>query len=314
MKRLICGGLLTCFLGAMQVVQAADPVQLRYKFTPGEVNTYQTTNKTKQEVSVAGQEISNTVDMTITATRGVERKTEDGLFRVKSTNKRIRVQGDFGPAGKYKFDSEALEPETGSILSDSLNPVFASLGSVEVSFTVSDQGEVRDVSGYEEALAGIVKDGPAAAAFSGGGSNEAFKSSLSDTLPRLPEEAVKVGDSWELPYDLTLKGLGKFKGTRTYTLDEVAEKDGRQIATISMDLELEGTIELKQGPAKVTGTFEVSDSDAKYHFDLESGRIASSELKFTIDGKLNTDINNQTIMTELSQEQTTTTKLMEKAE
>ena len=313
MKRLILGGLLTCFLGATQFAHAADPVQLRYKFTPGKVDTYQTINKTKQDISVNGQELSNTIDMTITATRGVEGQADDGKYRVKSTNKGIKVQGDFGPAGKYKYDSEAIEQDGGSVLSETLNPVFGSLASVEVTFTVSDRGEVGEVSGYAEAMQGVLQ-GPAAAAFTGGGTDEAFKSSVSDTLPELPKDAVKVGDSWTIPYDLNMKGLGTFKGKRTYTLDEVAEKDGHQVATISMEMELEGDIDIKQGPAKVTGKFEITDSDAKYYLDLDTGRITSSDLKFTLDGKLNTDINNQTIGTDLSQEQTTSTKLIETAE
>ena len=81
-----------------------------------------------------------------------------------------------------------------------------------------------------------------------------------------------------------------------------------------MEMELEGDIDIKQGPAKVTGKFEITDSDAKYYLDLDTGRITSSDLKFTLDGKLNTDINNQTIATDLSQEQNTSTKLIETAE
>lgn len=315
MKRLILGGLLTCFLGAMQVAQAADPVQLRYKFTPGEKVTYRTVTKTKQEVSVAGQEIANTIEITATATQDVERKTEDEQFRVKSTTKRIQVSSDFGQAGgKYKFDSEDLEHEGGSVLSEALNPVFESLAGLEVTYTVSDIGEVRDISGYEEAMKAMLQGNPAGIGIGGGASNDAFKSNISDGMPQLPKEAVKTGDSWEVPYELTMKGLGVFSGKRTYTLEKVEDKDGHQVATISMDLEMEGSIDLKNGPVKITGTFEVADSDAKYNLDLETGRITSSEMKFSIDGDLKTEINNQTIPSDIHQEQSVSTQKIPNAE
>src|SRR3990170_4264051 len=89
-----------------------------------------------------------------------------------------------------------------------------------VELVVPPLGEVKEVKGFAELFADLLKDNPIAAQFVGGGSNEAAKTSYADQFPRFKDDAVKPGDSWEVPFEIDLPKLGKFKGTGTFSTDD----------------------------------------------------------------------------------------------
>jgi hypothetical protein len=301
-------------LGWASLAAAADPVTLRYKFAADESIAYQNTMKLTQSVSVVGQQFETTMDTDELAQRKVLSVAEDGAAQLETSKKHFKVRGDFGPAGKFSFDSTSEEKEEGTALAPILNPTFETMSNMVVRFTVAPRGEITGVEGYDEAMQQILKDNPMGAAFAGGGDADAFAQSMADAYPQLPEAAVRPGDTWEQPYEMKNAEFGEIQGKRILKLISVDEKDGRQIAEIGLTHQLNGNLDIKVGEARVTGKITIGASEGTILFDVEAGRILSNKFKLSTTSDLVTIVGDQTIDTDVEQTQEVELKLVESAQ
>src|SRR3990170_4414408 len=97
-----------------------------------------------------------------------------------------------------------------------------------VELVVTPLGEVKEVKGFAELFADLLKDNPIAVQFVGGGSNE----------------AAKPGDFWEVPFEIDLPKLGKFKGKRVYRYEGPDKVGDRTTAKIDVATELAGDLDI----------------------------------------------------------------------
>jgi len=84
-----------------------------------------------QTTQVNGQSFENKTTQTEVNTLSLVEVTKDKDLKVRHVNKSLSVKSDLGPAGTYSFDSESVEREKGTALSNQLNPVFETLSGVE---------------------------------------------------------------------------------------------------------------------------------------------------------------------------------------
>jgi len=284
-----------------QTLRADEAIQLRYKGQVGDKTIYQSALEQLTSQTVMGQELETKfkqTDVTLYTTKAVE---EDGGLKFESENKTLKVEGDFGVQGNYVFDSSADDNDSSSLIGGAVTPLFERMSGAILQLELSPLGKVKKVTGYKELVADILKGNPIASQFAGGGSDEAALTGFQDSFVIFKEEAVKPGDSWEIPYEIKLPQVGKLKGKRTYTF--VGSDTVGKIPTlkIKIDLDLSGKLDIDSDEAKISGEIEVDSYSGTVQFDPKAGVILTMETEQTLSGDLSVEAGGQTIPVGLEQ-------------
>jgi hypothetical protein len=292
-------------------VRADEPIMLRYKASPGDKLVYRTTTSMKQTQVIGEMEIANNMTQTSVADYKVDGIGDDGQIQFTIENTQLKVENVLGPLGKYVYDSTANDRETGSVLSDSLNPLYDALSGVIVQAELTPRGEVVKVSGYKELLADLLKDNPLAAQFAGGGSDDVYKLGLADNFITFSDKPVRPGDQWDVPYELPLPKLGQAAGKRSFTYVGPDKVGDRPTVKIEVVHDVKFDLDLDSMDAKVSGTLATDTSSGVAHFDPVSGRLVSYKSKHTLSGTLTVVAGDMTIPVKSDQTQETAIELLE---
>src|SRR5262245_47136500 len=109
----IGGAILVGCIAVSAVARADEAVLLRYKFVKGDSQPYRSTQQLKQtQAFSADAKIETTMTHETVATRTVEAVT-DGKATIKNKAARLKVTVEIGPLGKFQYDSQATERDTG---------------------------------------------------------------------------------------------------------------------------------------------------------------------------------------------------------
>jgi hypothetical protein len=142
-------------------------------------------------------------------------------------------------------------------------------------------------------------------------SENALKEMAEPTFAVIPTEPKAKGDSWKRTTTLDMGPIGKYDNEYKYTYDGLDEKN-KNLAKISVETTLKYT-----PPAEATGVgglpFKIKSADLKstnakgtIYFNIEKGRVESSDMSLDLKGELSIEIGGQTTKVELSQTQKTT--------
>ena len=292
-----------CVLAVLAAGLAADePITLRHKAKPGDQLVYRSRNSVDQVQKIGEVKLENKISQEDQVRRTFVEPTEEGTLQYTAKTERLKVQHKLGPLGEYKFDSQATERETGSMLGDALTPLYERLSGGELQITVTPRGDVKQVKGLTEMIGDLLKNNPIASQFAGGGSDNAARAGVQQHTLRFQEAPVTPGDMWEHPIEVELPGLGTGKGKAIYTYTGMKEVDGRKIIEISLNQNLSFDVSTEAMGAKVTGTISTGNFAGKAEFDLEAGRMLSLKVEQTLSGRLSVDVAGQ--MINIDQEQT----------
>lgn len=195
-------------------------------------------------------------------------------FKLQIKGKQVRLEDG---EGNSMIDTEAgINPEqAGALLAE-----FRAFGKT-ATFEMTERGIVR----------GLQSD-PHLKEFFGGMGGENLYPVV------LPEGTVAVGGEWT--YTAHLKELGKMKiagdglGVPVrYKLERIDRSDGRSIAIISArqetsfkDMEVEGSIEGMPEGTKVRIKSVKATGSGETRFDLESGRVVTSEFQARVKAEM----------------------------
>lgn len=300
----------TCLVCA--VLRADDTVTLRYKFTKGDCQAYRVRTGLKQSTSLMNTKFETTMDQESVGTRTVESIDDKGNALLTIKSEWLKVKMKVGPAGEFEFDSRSTEaPDQTSDLGRNLLPVYEKIATARYQAVVSPRGEVKEIKGYADLMADVIKNNPVGAQFAGGASDDAAKLGLQQLFMILDEGPVKPGDKWEAPIDFNLAKLVKGKAKLTFTYmgpEKLAERTVAKVlaldeTSLDIDSETDGT--------KVTGTFATSQSEGTILFDNATGRIVSSKNSVTMGGQLTAVANDMNFPLQIEQTQTTALELLD---
>src|SRR5262249_19610170 len=147
--------------------------------TKGDRAVYRTKSGVKQSTMVANTKIETIMDSESVTTRTVESVDENGNALVTLKTEWLKAKTKIGPLGEFEFDSRsAEEPDKSSELGRNLLSLYEKLASARYQAVVSPRGQIKEVKGYAELMADVIKNNPLAAQFSGGGSDDAAKLGL----------------------------------------------------------------------------------------------------------------------------------------
>jgi hypothetical protein len=300
-----------CVLAVLAAGLGADePITLRYKAKPGDQLVYRNQNSIEQVQKIGEVKLENKLSQEEQVRRTFAEPTQEGTLQYTAKTERLKVQHKLGPLGEYKFDSQATERETGSMLGDALTPLYERLSGGELQITLTPRGDVKQVKGLTEMIGDLLKNNPIASQFAGGGSDKAALVGVQQHTLRFQEGPVSPGEMWEHPIEVELPGLGTGKGKTIYTFTGTKEVDGRKIAEISLNQSLSFDVSLETMGAKVTGTVSTGNFSGKAEFDLEAGRLLSMKIEQTLSGRLSVDVAGQTINIDQEQTQTDSVELL----
>jgi Family of unknown function (DUF6263) len=289
MKRIPLSCLLPAFLLLLLApapASAQKGVVLRYKFGPKDKLIYRTTTDVKQTRKIG----DNTNEVTIASTEIVERRLDkidsQKNFVLETENKDLRVQMKIGGVGEYKFKARSEENERASRLGAELTPLYETLTGAVLNVTVSPRGQVVAVKGYKELLAPVLKGKEIAKQFAGAGTDKYYALQVAEFYPAFSKKPVKPGDTWTVPFEISIPKLGTAKGKKTYKYIGQEKLKARSVAKVTYTYDLTFKLDLEMGGAKVTGELAVGKSSGTVLFDVAKGQLVSLQAEYHVGGDL----------------------------
>jgi hypothetical protein len=292
---------------------AQEARTFRYKMDPGDQLIYRLTTETKIAQSIAGMSFDSEVKNADVSIRTLQKVDDDGNLVIQSENKIIKASLSAGPAGDYSYDSQSPTNEKGSVLGAALTPLYDTLKGAYITLTVSPRGEVVKLQGLSDLVSGVLKDNPLTQQFGGMmGTDEAGAMTYGDSFVRFPEHAIKPGDTWKVPFELTVPKMGTFKGETAYKYEGPDKVGDRATIRITEKTTMTFDLNIESDAAAVTGTISSMDGSATAHFDPELGQMVSKKSTMKLGGTLNVKAGGQDLMLQQDQDVTTTFELLEK--
>jgi hypothetical protein len=303
--------IVTAVSGWVGMARAEEPLLLAYKRAKGDTLYYRGTLDMKQSQTIMTTKVENNFKQDVITSRVIDDIDAKGIATVKVKAERRKVTSEAGPLGKYEFDSQSTERDTGSTIGAALTPVLERLTGSEFQLLVDQRGEVKEVKGFAELIADLIKDNPFAAQF-GGGDNKAAVQAEQEAYIVLSEKPVSAGDKWEVPFESELPRIGKMKGKTTYTYEGPDKVGNLKTARIGLSTEMSFELNIEQGGAKVTGSISSTTSSGTAQFDPKAGRVVALKRTLSLSGQLMVEAGGKIIPLDSQQDQSTTLELLEK--
>lgn len=307
-------GMLVVIVGCWLVAgaQAADePVLLKYKLAKGEKQYFKSAQEMTQKQSLMGMTQENTMKQEAIMSRLVDTVASDGKATLKLKAESRKMEANFGPIGKYEFDSKSTERDTSSMVGATLTPLLERLTGSEYQVVIDTRGKVTEVTGYAELIADIVKGNPIASQF-GAADNKSAAMNEQESFVVLSDKPVKPGDKWDVSQEMQLPNLGRMKSKTTYTYEGPDQVGDRKTARIGISNDMSVELDADQGGAKIKGTLSTTKSEGTVQFDIEAGRILKVQRSATMGGQLTLDVNGMTLTIDNEQTQSAQIVALEK--
>jgi len=275
-------------VGLVAATATAQTVELRYKWTKDDVLEYRMTLHTTSDVSgVPGRDDTRT-EQTVTQriTLTVAGVGPSGAATVNETVNEIRSELKT-PTGTVVVDTANPSETSNDPVAETMSKMLAAVVGQPITIVLGPDGTVRSVGGGSRLLERILEAGnasrdsaAASQALSSLYSDDALRSMLEQSFPKLPPQPVKPGDTWSSQIPLGNQTIGRIRAALTFTLKTVEGAVGAERAHVAAAMTL--TQDVKPPPAgatRVTLTLGDSRGEGDLAFDVARGRIVRSEMR-----------------------------------
>ena len=285
MKR--CPAVATLVLLCLSAAAAdAQTVTLRYRWTKGESRTYRVTTQTDNAITgMPGGRVTTSQTMTQVLKYAAEEVAADGSATVRQTFQSIRME-TVNPSGKFVIDSGVPETSQNPMV-EGMRAVLAAMAGESVVIELAPDGAVRRVEGASriaDKVSKVMAANPSAAQAGQGIrtslSDEALKTTLEQTFPRLSGPPVKTGDQWQGALAMGNPAIGRITGRSTFTLKAIDGAADAAVARIAVALVLrQDVVPPPSGPAGMVMTLGDAKGAGEIVFDVAKGFIQKSTMK-----------------------------------
>jgi hypothetical protein len=240
---------------------------LRYKFQSGEKLQYGLSQDMKMTMNIGGMDIEVKFKQLMDMDWDVQKVDGQGNAQVRLTLSHVRLNLA-SPTGNAAFDSKKNTQEPEDPLGKVVAQLAKGLAALEMTFTMTPDGEMKDIKIPEEALKKL-KEVPGADKFGGDMLSPEGLSKMAGGGLVLPKGPVTKGKTWTQKYSLKMP-FGKLAGDMKYTYDGPAEKGDQKLEKIAVQPNLK--IELDpDAPAQIKIKSQKDKGQA--YFDNEAGRL-----------------------------------------
>jgi hypothetical protein len=302
LSRCSIGAVLALALAA--VPAPAQQVQLEWKFKSGDKFYLETVNSFKQSMKTLGREVRQDLDLTFLFSVTVDKVNPDDKSAVLVQKvESIEAKNTGSPTGGIPAEDKFNQKVKGATFR----------------VTVTPRGEVTKFEGYDDLVKQLAGDDPATRkTVQAVLSEDYLRHAAADVFGPLPGP-VEPNATWgaDKKVEVPLGPLGTFTTSRTYTFDGKATVDGKSVAKITF----KGTASYsppKSGeggpfPFQVTkGDLKIDELHGTILFDDAAGRLVQSDATMHVKGTLTAVVSGNTLESELQQDRTIKTRLLDK--
>jgi hypothetical protein len=266
----------------------AAPVELRYKWIKGDVLDYRVTLHTTSEVSgLPGRDdarTEQTVRQRITLT--VDGVAPSGVASVHETVGSIRSELT-APNGKVVVDTAAPSDTTKDPIADAMSKMLTAVVGQTINIVFGPDGTVRSLEGGARLLERVITAGGASRettmasqALTALYSDDALRSMLEQSFPKLPVQPLKAGDTWTGQLALGNQTVGRIAAALTFTLKSLDGAGDTERATITTAMKLTQAVKPPSGGAtRATLTLGDSHGEGEIVVDVGHGRIVRNTMQ-----------------------------------
>lgn len=299
MRRLFSFTTLGCLLLAMpSPARCEDAVELRWRFTQGQVLKYRFRDYQERTVAVGTEKLETTMEWDYEWEWKVQEVGPDGdaTLEHRFTALKLRHSSkDF----ELEYDSSRAND---SLDDDKKNAMqfFDQLRLSTYRVKLGADGRIAEVYGLDK-LIGETTAGSNTAEFHAVHLHDAsFAWLVQQTLGSLPAKAVTAGATWKTTAPESLIGLGTLKGHTEIALgkpmkigaSDCRELEGKGSHTLDLDM--------KFGTGNFTGPLKTQKMSSKVLFDPKAGIVRRSDAEVELGGDLKLNLNGNAIDVKVS--------------
>jgi hypothetical protein len=275
--------------------RADEAVRLAFNFDKGPAYYVQTTTETVQSMTVMGQQVQQKQVQTYTMQWTPQGIDQDGygLLTIKIIG--IKMDIDIGGVRIF-FDSIEGRPA-----SDPLSGFLKELVGAEFQYAVDrNDMTVKRLAGHEELIRRLAPTHPQVEPLLKSIVN---RDALAQVFPFdwLPRDAVRRGDGWRRQTALNLGPIGTYRTSSDYIYDGPAKSLER--IRVQTTLRYEAPKNGARLPFVIKGAaLTTTAGSGEILFDARRGRLASSDAKLVLTGRLTIEVGG--MQTDVALEQT----------
>ncbi len=315
MQRLSLAGIL--MLAVFVAPVRAQEADLSWKFAKDMKFYQQMSTKTKQNMTIMGQAVNQDQTQEFVFSWTVKEVDDNKVVleqKIESVNMAIKTGSN-----EIKFNSKAKDAAD-----NQLAVFFKPLVGASFTLTLDKKTmKVTAIGGREEFVKKLTDANPQMAnVLKVILSEDQLKQMAEPAFAVVPNEKKKVGDTWTRESKLSMGPIGSYEAKYTY---KYMGKDNQSIEGKEIALDkIEMTPELKYVPPDPSaagglpfkiegGTLATKQGTVGIiWFDSEKGRVAKTEMKVNLEGKLQISVGDQKADVDLKQEQNTSTLTTDK--
>ncbi len=254
---------------------------LRWKFEPGQTFEWKTAQNADATVTFNDMEQATNTSFIMTMGMFVKDLDDDGVASLEVSMNRFQMEMQVaGQKMAYDTDSDEVPEGIGQAFKQAFDPVM----SMTYTIKMDTRGEIIDVEVPEESLK-MLQAMPGMQQFGKMFTKEAMQDMSSTGWLTLPEEALSVGDSWDMDSETNNPLLGKQVSAAHFTYEGSEEVDGKTLDKISMemDMEFDGEVE---NDLNIKMDIEDITLTGTFYFDAKQGKLDHSEIKQQMEANL----------------------------
>jgi hypothetical protein len=275
---------------------AAAQVELRYKWIKGDVLEYRVTlHSTSDVTGVPGRDDART-EQTITQriTLTVDGVAPSGVASVHETVGSIRSELT-GPSGNVVVDTAAPSETTKDPIADAMSKMLTAVVGQSINIVFGPDGTVRSLEGGARLLERVITAGNASRetamasqALTALYSDDALRSMLEQSFPKLPAQPLKPGDTWTGQLALGNQTVGRIAAALTFTLKSLDGTGNTGRAAITTTMKLTQAVKPPTGGGtRATLTLGDSHGAGEIVVDVAHGRIVSNSMRTEMPSTVN---------------------------
>lgn len=296
-------------------------VELAWKFTKGDKFYQEMKTKTVQDMKIMNQAVKQEQEQTFLfawtvlevsdAATVIEQKIESVVMSIKIGSNDV------------KYDSTAKDAADNPLAS-----FFKPLVGASFKITLDPKMHVTKIEGREEFVSKLQAANPQMAGLLKVILSEEQMKQMSEpafAVVKGKGEKVKPKDTWDRKSNLNMGPLGNYDATYTFTYagpetkdkPDSKEKEKETLHKIDMETKLTYKAPDKDAagglPFKIeSGNLKAEEAKGTILFNAEKGRVMETTMKVVLKGELKISVGDQAADVQLTQEQTTTTKTLDK--
>jgi hypothetical protein len=264
----------------------AQTTPLRYQWKQGDVLSYRAVVKTTTTSSGAPtgpatfeQTLSQTLKLTVAAV------DPEGTATIRQSIEAVNLKV-VSPMGTVEYDSARALGENPDPRVLSMAKTVGGMVGEAISVTMTATGVVRRIDGAPRIMEKLIDNLPRDPMAGGLAQNiksmlsdEALRSSLEQSFSRMPDQAVKVGDTWTSEQTVGADAIGKVIGTSTFTLKAIEGTGDAAVARIAVRLALRQENTPAAGASAIMKLDPKSEGTGEVVFNIARGRIETNSMR-----------------------------------